>query len=315
MKISKEFKVGLVFIIAIAALVWGFNYLKGINLFSSQKTYYAIYEHVNGLVKANPVSISGLKVGQVKDIYFAPGNTGLIVVSMSITTDLPIPENTIANIYSSDLMGSKAIELKLGSSNKYIQDGDTLPSLVEASLKDAVNQQIRPLKNKAEDLISSIDSVVVMVQAVFNRKSREDIANALESVKNTLNSLENASSNIDTIVQSQAGRLANILYNLDMITTNIENNNDKIDRIIDNFASISDSLAKAEIPRTFNNINSTVNDLAVIAEKINSGEGTLGMLINDDELYNNLKQASSDLEILLQDIKTNPKRYVRFSIF
>lgn len=315
MKISKEFKVGIVFIIAIAVLIWGFNYLKGINLFSKQKTYYSIYPRVNGLVKANPVLINGLKVGQVKDIYFAQGGGGLIVVAMTMKTEFPIPDNSVATIYSSDLMGSKAIELILGSSQNYIQDGDTLPSDVEASLKEAVNQQIKPLKNRAEDLIKSIDSVVVMVQTVFNKKSREDIANALESVKNTLNSLENASSNIDTIVQSQAGRLANILYNLDMITTNIENNNDKIDRIINNFASISDSLAKAEIPQTFNNINSAVNDLAVIAEKINSGEGTLGMLINDDELYNNLKQASSDLEILLQDIKTNPKRYVRFSIF
>jgi phospholipid/cholesterol/gamma-HCH transport system substrate-binding protein len=232
-----------------------------------------------------------------------------------MNTDFPIPDNSIARIFSSDLMGSKAIELALGNSQNYIQDGDTLPTDVEASLKDAVNQQIRPLKNKAEDLIKSIDSVVVMVQAVFNKKSREDIANALESVKNTLNSLESASYNIDTIVKSQAGRLANILYNLDMITTNIESNNDKIDRIIDNFASISDSLAKAEIPRTFNNINSTVNDLAVIAEKINSGEGTLGMLINDDELYFNLRKASSDLDLLLEDIKNNPKRYVRFSIF
>jgi len=315
LKLSREFKVGIVFIVAIAALIWGLNYLKGFDLFKKHQTYYAIYPTVNGLEKSNPVFINGLKVGHVSDIYFSPDYSGLIVVVMSVTTELPIPDNTIAGIYSSDLMGSKAIELIMGNSPTNLKDLDTLASRVDPSLKEAVNQQIQPLKNKAEDLIRSIDSVVVMVQAVFNKKSREDIANALESIKNTLNSLESASYNIDTIVKSQAGRLANILYNLDMITSNIENNNDKIDRIIDNFASISDSLAKAEIPKTFNNINRTVNDLSLIADKINSGQGSLGQLINDDELYNNLIQASQDLDKLLLDIQNNPKRYVRFSVF
>lgn len=315
MKISKEFKVGLVFIVAIAAFVWGFSYLKGFDLFKEYKTIYAVYPRINGLSTSNTVSINGLKVGQVGDIYFEPDNSGLIVVSMTITTDLPIPVNSIANIYSSDLMGSKAIDLVLGDSKTILNNGDTLPSKVEASIKEAVNQQIQPLKNKAEDLIRSIDSVVVALRSVLNEKSRKNLENSIASISQTFENLENASYNIDTLVISQKIRLAHILYNMEMITSNIYNNNDKIDNIIDNFSILSDSLAKAEIPRTFNNINRTVNDLANIAEKINNGEGTLGLLINDDKLYHDLQNAAADLDILLKDINENPKKYVKFSIF
>lgn len=305
----------MVFIIAIAAFIWGFNYLKGFDLFKEYKTIYSVYPRINGLTTSNPVSINGLKVGQVADIYFEPNNSGRIVVSMTITTDLPIPDNSIANIFSSDLMGSKAIDLVLGDSKIILANGDTLPSKVEASIKEAVNQQIKPLKNKAEDLIKSIDSVVVALRSVLNEKSRKNLENSIASISRTLYNLENASYNIDTLVVSQKSRLAQILFNMEMITNNIYNNNEKIDNIIDNFSSISDSLAQAEIPRTFNNINRTVNDLAVITGKINKGEGTLGLLINDDKLYHNLQNAAADLDTLLKDINDNPKKYVKFSIF
>ncbi|MFO8128879.1 MAG: MlaD family protein [Bacteroidales bacterium] len=315
MKISREFLVGLVFVIAIGAFVWGFNYLKGFDIFRSYSTFYAIYPKVNGLVKSNPVSINGMKVGQVNDIYFEPDNTGLIVVEMAVTTDLPIPDNSVANIYSSDLMGSKAIDLELGNSGEFLETGDTLSSKVDASLKEAVNQQIAPLKNKAEDLIGSIDSLVTVIQGVLNQDARANLENSIANIRKTLENLESASGDIDQLVQSQKVRLADILKNMELITRNISDNNDKIDNIIDNFSTISDSLAKAEIPRTFDNINKTVNDLALITDKINSGKGTLGLLINDDELYKDLRKTSADLDSLIVDINRNPKKYIRFSIF
>lgn len=315
MKLSKEFKIGLVFILAIALFVWGFNYLKGFDIFTKSKTYYAVYPRINGLIKSNPVSINGLRTGQVSDIYFEPDLSGLIVVEFVITTDLPIPNNSIVSIYSSDLMGSKAIEIILGNSNEYIQDGDTLPSKLEASLKEAVNQQIQPLKYKAEELIQSIDSVVIIIQSIFNKKAREDLAQSIQSIRQTFKNIENASFDIDNLVTSQKNRLAEIFNNLELITGNLKNNNDNINNIINNFSTISDSLAKAEIPRTFNNINSTINDLAKIADKINKGEGTLGLLVNDDKLYNELQKSAADLNKLLEDIQQNPKKYVRFSLF
>jgi phospholipid/cholesterol/gamma-HCH transport system substrate-binding protein len=203
----------------------------------------------------------------------------------------------------------------IGDTNIYLDDGDTLMSEVEASLKDAVNQQIAPLKNKAEELIGSIDSAVVAIRGVFNRRTRENLKNSIESISITLKNLESATYNIDTLVSSQKNRLAAILDNVESITSNLRENNENITNIINNFSTISDSLAKAQIPKTFDNINSTISDLAEVVEKVNTGQGTIGLLLNDDKLYNNLQQASTNLNALLEDLQTNPKKYVRFSLF
>ena len=315
MKLSKEFKVGLVAIATIAIFIWGFNYLKGLDIFKTYKTFYAIYPRVNGLMEANPVSIHGLNVGQVSRISFTPDMSGNIIVEFMVTTDLPLPKNSIANIYSSDLMGSKAIEIVIGDASTYLDDGDTLISEVEATLKDAVNQQIAPLKNKAEELIGSIDSAVVAIRGVFNRRTRENLRNSIESIRITLKNLESATYNIDTLVSSQKSRLAAILDNVESITGNLRENNENITNIINNFSTISDSLAKAQIPKTFDNINSTISDLAEVVEKVNTGQGTIGLLLNDDKLYNNLQKASNNLNALLEDLQQNPKKYVRFSLF
>jgi phospholipid/cholesterol/gamma-HCH transport system substrate-binding protein len=314
-KFSKEFKVGLVAIVTIAIFIWGFNYLKGLDIFKNYKTFYAIYPRVNGLTEANPVSIHGLNVGQVTRISFTPDMSGNIVVEFTVTTDLPLPKNSVANIYSSDLMGSKAIEIVIGDADIYLDDGDTLVSELEASLKDAVNQQIAPLKNKAEELIGSIDSAVVAIRGVFNRRTRENLRNSIESIRITLKNLERATYTIDTLVSTQKNRLAAILDNVESITSNLRENNENITNIINNFSTISDSLAKAQIPKTFDNINSTISDLAEVVEKVNSGQGTIGLLLNDDKLYNNLQKASNNLNALLEDLQQNPKKYVRFSLF
>ncbi len=315
MKLSKEFKVGLVAIVTIALFIWGFNYLKGLDIFKNHKTFYAIYPRVNGLTPANPVSIHGLNVGQVTDISFTPDMSGNIVVEFIVTTDLPLPKNSVANIFSSDLMGSKAIEIVLGDTNVYLDDGDTLVPEVEASLKDAVNQQIAPLKHKAEELISSIDSAVVAIRGVFNKKTRDNLQNSIASISVTLRHIENASYNLDTLVVTQKNRLVEILTNIELITGNLKDNNENISNILNNFSTISDSLAKAQIPKTFDNINRTINDLAQVADKINTGQGTIGLLLNDDKLYNNLQKASNNLNALLEDLQQNPKKYVRFSLF
>ena len=186
MKYKREISIGLVFIVALALFIWGFNYLKGFNLFKEQRVLYAVYDQVSGLTKANPVSINGLKVGQVSDIYFEPGYSGKIIVELTIETQLPIPKNSVALIYSSDLMGSKAIDLKLGSDTALAINGDTLLNQVEASLKEAVNQQIQPLKAKAEELIVSIDSVVTVIKQIFNEQARDNLTSSLASVQATL---------------------------------------------------------------------------------------------------------------------------------
>lgn len=315
MKYKKEISIGLVFIAALAFFIWGFSFLKGFNLFKEQRVIYAVYDHVSGLSRANPVSVNGLKVGQVSDIYFEPNFSGSIIVEITVETQIPIPRNSIALIYSSDLMGSKAINLQLGTDSVYIQNGDTLATKVEASLKEAVNQQIQPLKLKAEELILSIDSVVMVIKAIFNEKARENLSNSLASIQETFANLERASLNIDLLVEAEKTRLAAIMTNLETITTTIHENEENISNILSNFASISDSLAKAEIPRTFANINRVISDVAGIIEKVNNGEGSIGMLINDEDLYKDLQKSAEQLHLLMEDIRENPKRYVKFSLF
>ena len=315
MKYKREIGIGLIFIVALALFIWGFSFLKGFNLFKEQRVIYAVYEQVSGLDRANPVSINGLKVGQVSDIYFEPGFSGNIIVEITVETQIPIPRNSVALIYSSDLMGSKAIDLKLGDDSLYISNGDTLSTRVEASLKEAVNQQIAPLKLKAEELIMSIDSVVTVIKAIFNEKAKENLSNSIASIEQTFANLESASYNLDTLVAAQKTKLSQIMINLESITSTISENEENIDNILTNFSSLSDSLAKAEIPRTFVKIDRVMGDVALIVEKINNGEGSLGMLINDEELYKDLQESAEQLHLLMEDIRINPKRYVRFSLF
>ena len=315
MKYKREIGIGLVFIVALALFIWGFSYLKGFNLFKEQRVLYAVYERVSGLTKANPVSINGLKVGQVSDIYFNPDFSGEIVVEITIETEIPIPKNSVALIYSSDLMGSKAINLQLSNDSLFVNNGDTLNTKVEASLKEAVNQQIQPLKAKAEELIMSIDTVVTVIKQIFNEQARENLTSSLASIEQTFANLESASYNLDEMIAAEKVRLAEIMFNLESITTTIRENEDNIENILTNFSSISDSLAKAEIPQTFANINKVVGDVAGIIEKINNGEGSIGMLINDEGLYRDLQKSAEQLHLLMEDIRVNPKRYVRFSLF
>ncbi|MBE9480478.1 MAG: MCE family protein [Bacteroidetes bacterium] len=315
MKLSREFIVGIVFVVAIALFIWGYNYLKGWDVFTKQKSFFGIYNQVNGLMKANPVSINGLNVGQVKNLYFEDNHSGRIVVEIVVTSDFPIPVNSIAKIYSSDIMGSKAIEIVLGNSTVIAVAGDTLLTSIEAGLKEEVNRQVQPIKKKAEDLLATIDSAVTVISEIFNENARRNLAQSFESIKNTLEAIQSASYEIDTLVTVERNRLADILTNIESITKNLDKNKDNINNIISNFSAISDTLAKAEIPKTFNNANIALKNIAEIADKINKGEGTIGLLIHNDSLYYQLEKSAADLNKLLEDIRKNPKKYVRFSLF
>ncbi len=311
----KPIIIGASFILAIVIFIWGFNFLKGTGLFNKEIIYYASYARVNGLIKANPVVVNGLRVGQVKNVYFNPDMSGNIMVSMMLSTDLPIPSNTTARIFSSDLMGSKAIELVLGDSKVPIKKGDTLRSSVEGGLMAEVNAQMAPIKNKAEDLMTSIDTLVTAFQLIFNESARKNLSESFLNIEKTLANLQSATSNIDTLVVEESSRISAILINFDSLTFTLNENRDDFTRIIKNFRSISDSLADVEIPATFDRINSALADVETILEKVNSGHGTIGMLMNDDSLYLELNRSATALDSLINDVKNNPKRYVRFSLF
>lgn len=315
MKIGREIKVGSIAIITIALFVWGINFLKGKDFFTRQRNFYAVYDKVEGLVPANPVFVKGLKVGMVKEVYFVYEPTTKIIVKLTINSDIPIPYNSISKIYSYDLMGSKAVELVLGNSPLYAQSGDTLSSFVQGSLSEEVSRQVQPFKKKAEDLMLSMDSVVTVIRTIFNKDTRENLAKSFESIKNTLANLEHTTYNIDTLVGTQRNRIAGIITNIESISANIRNNNDKITNIIHNFSSISDTLAQSDIGNTLQNANKVVMETSMIIDKINRGEGTLGLLVNDEGLYNRVDDAAKQLDELIKDIKLHPGRYVTISVF
>ncbi len=315
MKAKRPYLVALSFIAALLLFVWGFNFLKGKDVFNKERIFYARYAEVNGLVKANPVVINGLRVGQVSDIYFDPAMNGNIIVELSVHNDFPVPNNSIARIFSSDLMGSKAIDLQLGNSFEKLESGDTLISSIEASLMDEVNAQVAPLKNKAEGLLSSVDSVVVVLQTILNENAKENIMSSLQNISNTFKNLESTTANIDSMVVDERNRIAAILYNVDMITQNLERNTREIDKIIGNVATFSDSLAVADVAGSMREAKAALAEINLLVAGINQGQGTMGMLMKDDSLYLELQYSADALNKLLEDIKANPKRYVKFSLF
>ena len=307
--------IGISFIVAIVVFIWGYNFLRSKNLFNKEIVYYASYQKINGLIKANPVVINGLRVGQVKNVYFNPDLSGNIMVSMMLSTDFPIPNNSVARIFSSDLMGSKAIELVLGNSPTILMEGDTLQSSVEGGLMEEVNAQMQPIKKKAEDILGSIDTLVIAFQSIFNEQARTNIKESFQNIELTFANLQRTSSNIDTLVVEESSRISDILINMDSLTTALNANKGNIQNIITNFEIISDSLANSEIPGTFARINLALDEMSSILAKIDSGDGTLGKLMNDDSLYLELNRSASALDSLLLDVRKNPKRYVRFSLF
>lgn len=314
MKITREVKVGLVFLVSIAILIWGFNFLKGTSLFTGKRLLYAVYNKVDGLEKANKVKVNGLNIGQVSNLSFMEGSSK-IVAEFYIKSDINIPRNSVARIYGTDLLGSKAVEIILGDSEKFAESGDTLKSEMESSLKDQLSEQVEPLKKKALVLINSVDSIMTVIQSMFNENTRSSLASSLENIRNTLGNLESASSNIDTILISGKSRVQNIIANVESISKNLKDNNENVNKILGNFAALSDSLYNADIPQTLRQANEAIYSLKEISAKINKGEGTLGQLITNDSLYLELNNSMNSLNLLLEDIRLNPKKYVKLSLF
>ncbi|MCF8236158.1 MAG: MlaD family protein [Bacteroidales bacterium] len=315
MKYSRELVIGLTFIIALGIFIWGFNFLKGISVFEKERVFYGLYDRVDGLMKSNPVKINGMKVGQVKDLYFDQEYSGNIIVEMSLSTDFPIPANSTARIYSSDLMGSKAVEIKIGNSEVMAESGDTLKTSIELGLKEEVNKQVEPLKRKAENLIMSIDSMVTTVQTFFNDTASLKLYSTLDNIALTVEQLKHTAYRVDTFVVTESDNLSKVITNIEEVTYNLTKNRKNIDQIIANMKAVSDSLAKADIPATFAAARNSLENLSNVINKIDQGEGSAGMLVNNKELYEQLVKASESLDALLKEVKENPKKFVKFSVF
>ena len=309
MKIKNETKVGVLAAFAIALLIIGYNFLKGNAIFSSETVLYAIYSHVDGLGVSKPVLINGFQIGRVDQLTLQPN--GSIIATLKIKGKYDIPKNTIARLESTDLLGGKAIVMDLGNDRNYAQDGDTLNANVEKGLMETVE----PVQKKAEQIIAKMDSILTSVNSILNPNFQKNVDKSFTSIASTLGALEATSKKVDALVGSESSKLSSILSNVEQITVNFKNNGAKIDAILSNLNSVTDKVAAVNFKQTIDNANKAVADLQGMVSELKAGKGSLGKLLNDEEMYKNLTGASKNLDNLMIDLKANPKRYVHFSVF
>ncbi len=309
MKVSNETKIGALTAIAIVVLILGYNFLRGNDILSREQRFYAIYGHVDGLNISKPVLVNGFQIGRVSDMKLQP--SGKTLVEFKINKDYLIPENSVARLMSTDLLGNKAIEFELGNSKVNAENKDTLRSNVERSLAESV----QPVQKKAEAIITKMDSLLTSVNTILNPSFQKNIDRSFKSVASTLETIDRTTKKVDGLVGSESGRIGKILANFESISSNLRNNNQHISHIVANFDQLSNQVAKTNIQETLTNANKAMTDLQAAINKINNGTGSIGLLLNDDKLYNNLNNSAANLDKLMIDLKANPKRYVSFSIF
>lgn len=313
MKISNETKVGTITAVAITLLVLGFNFLKGKTLFGHSRTLYAKYTNVQGLANSNPVMINGLQVGTVFSIT-TDKNMKVILVDMNITKDVNIPTNSIAYIKPNPL-GTTSIEIRLGDANSYIPKNDTVATEASAGIFTEAMQKINPVLAQVTHAVGSIDSVLGNISRVIDPDAKNNIQSTLQNLNKVTANLIESSASLNTLLNTQTGALAKTMTNLSSFTDNLAKNNDKITQVMSNLDKTTANLSKLDLEKTLNVLNGTIADLKGSISKLNGTSGTAGLLLNDTKLYNNLTATANKLNLLLDDLKTNPKRYISFSVF
>ena len=309
MKLSNETKVGAITTVAIAVLFIGYSFLRGNDVFSSDNMFYTDYDNVDGLTTSKPELVNGYQIGHVSKMYLL--DNGNIRTEFKIKSEYEIPSNTIARIVNESILGSKVIVFNLGNSKTYANDGDPLQSDVQANLME----KVEPLQKKVENLVVKLDSVLSAVNTALDDEFQRDFKTSLRSISVSLNNMEKITNDVEKLMGSERIRLAKIMQNLESITDNFKNNNGKLNSILANLDNLSEDLSKSEIKATIDNANKAMQDVQAITDKINKGEGSIGLLVNDDKLYNNLTNASENLDKLIYDLKTNPAKYLKISIF
>ena len=301
MEYTKEIKTGILAVVAILILIFGYYFLKGQNLLDSSRTFHAIYADVEGLSTSSPVTINGHRVGQVTKIDFLD-KTGLLVVTFTVDSDFEFSKNSLAQIYGGGIIGGKSLGIVPEyERNLNARSGDTLPSDIEEGIMELVNERLTPLQIKVERAIVSADSVLTGFNEVLNPETRNNIANTFEDLAETVRSLKETSQNLSGIIAGNSQKFDRTFTNLEETSAN--------------FNKFSDTLAQMNISGITADIEKVIADFEKVSNKLSSGEGTAGKLLNDEGIYDNLDRATKQMEQLLQDIKLNPKRYVHFSVF
>ncbi|WP_240665616.1 MlaD family protein [Lutibacter sp. HS1-25] len=304
MRVTRELKTGIVAVTIISLFIWGYNFMKGLNLFKGPlKTYYTVYNNVQGLNTASTVTINGVEVGKVIAIDFDknPDKRGQLIVEFSVENDFEFSKKSIAKVYSASLMGGKSLAIIPSYEGEMAKPGDVLNGEIESDIFSSVADKLNPLQAKVENVIVSADSLMTGLNSVLDEKRRESLKQSITSLNATIANFERLSGSLDTILRVNGKKLNSTLSNTEAMTAN--------------FAKLSDTLVNANLGETVKSLDATINSLQTILANIEAGDGTIGKLLNDEEMYNNLTNASKELEELLREVKLHPKRFVHLSVF
>lgn len=309
MSISKEVRIGLLASISLVVFFTGFYFLKGADLFSDDRYYYCYYDNVQGLLKSANVEIKGLYVGHVADLTLEEGKG--VKVTLAVRKSVVLPNGTMAILASPSILSGKIVRLDIGTGGGVLPSKSVLPSAEDAGVVDNVTDQITPLVKNLRKTLTSLDTVISEVNMVLGSENREAFANTLKSVSVTADNL----AKISTSISNEGDHIRGIVANTHSFTDMMAKNNDSVRRIISNLNNISGQLANAPIQKTVKDLETTISNLKAVIAKLNSNEGSLGMAINNKEMYTNLNNSLHSLDALLKDLKEHPSKYVNVSIF
>ncbi|SMO41417.1 phospholipid/cholesterol/gamma-HCH transport system substrate-binding protein [Saccharicrinis carchari] len=311
-RFSKEVKLGFTVALALFIFGWGINFLKGKDVFVSGYRVHAIYPRIDGLTEASPVYFKGYRIGSVRRISLLDNGDSDLLVTMTIEKNIDFPLNTVAQIYSLDLMGTKAIRFVYGTDAKLLQPGDTMETSVSGDLADQVSQEMLPLKDKVEGMVVELDSVLTNFNRLLNDENKNNFSHGVEHFSQVMRNLNYMSATIDKSLQPD-GPLGNTLTNLDSMTMVLKANSRVLSSVMHNLDDVSYQLAQAHVDSIAYQLNSATVWINKMLHSLDQGEGTLGKLLRDEQLYYNLNETSISLDRLLNDVRTQPKRYVNFS--
>jgi len=310
-----EFKIGLAFILGFLVLYWGINFMKGEDIFSSQKKFYVVYDNTEGLLATRPVTINGYQVGQVNSIGFHPDQTGRLVVTLQVNNEFPITQGTVAKIYSASIMGEKSISLHTKKGTPLALSGDTLFSDTERDLTQEVNMQLAPIKARTEELLGTLDTVIGLASGFLDQRTSDNFKSTIESIEKTFQSVQESASEISNYLSDNKENFDAVSENFRLLSEELARNSADITSTIQNVEAISDSLSSARLTETINNMESITARFDRLMAELETGEGAASKIIYDEEVYANLKQATDNLNRLLLDIKYNPNKYLHVSVF
>lgn len=302
-----EIKVGLVGLGILILLFFGIKFLKGIDIFNKEVSYHVLYKDVSGMHESNYIYLNGMKVGYIKDIKAMDNRAENFLVTISISSKVNMTKDSKIVLFNADMLGSKALRLELGH-GELLHKGDTITGEIEVGMLDKLGTAITPM---AENL----DSILSATKSILNQQNRDNIQRTLANLESTSRKLNGISQQFDGLIDSEKNKIKNIIANTESITTNLKDNNERLSNIISRIDQITDTVAQANIGSTLSETSRTIERLNKVLGIIENGKGNLGLLINDEGLYRNLNESARKLDALIEDIKANPKKYVKISVF